>query len=122
VSRAVVEAYFAAINADAFAELAGVFAEDVEIHTVGAEPVVGREAALVHFPEVLANYAEHSDRVTRWIETRDAIVTEIDFAGKLTDGRPVVFPALDVFDLRDGRIARVTTWYDTRDVRRQVAP
>lgn len=122
MSRAVVEAYFAAINADAFAELAGVFAEDVEIHTVGAEPVVGREAALAHFPEVLANYAEHSDRVTRWIETRDAIVTEIDFAGKLTDGRPVVFPALDVFDLRDGRIARVTTWYDTRDVRRQVAP
>jgi len=122
VTRAVVEAYFAAINTDAFADLAEVFAEDVEIHTVGAEPVVGREAALAHFPAVLANYAEHTDRVTRWIETPGAIVTEIDFEGKLADGRPVVFPALDVFDLRDGRIVKVTTWYDTRDVRRQVVP
>ncbi|GAA4683406.1 hypothetical protein GCM10023215_17180 [Pseudonocardia yuanmonensis] len=120
--RAVVEAYFAAINADSFADLRHVFAEDVEIRTVGAEPVVGREAALAHFPAVLANYAEHEDRVTRWIETPEAIVTEIDFEGKLVDGRPVVFSALDVFDLRDGRIVRVTTWYDTRDVRRQVLP
>lgn len=122
MSRAVVEGYFAAINSDSFADLAEVFADDVEIHTVGAEPVVGRAAALAHFPAVLANYAEHEDRVTRWIETPEAIVTEIDFEGKLADGRPVVFSALDVFDLRAGRIARVTTWYDTRDVRRQVRP
>ena len=122
MSRAAVEAYFRAVNADAFADLAEVFAEDVEIHTVGAGPVVGREAALAHFPAVLANYAEHSDRVTRWIETPETIVTEIDFEGKLADGRPVAFSALDVFDLRDGRIVRVTTWYDTRDVRRQVLP
>jgi steroid delta-isomerase-like uncharacterized protein len=122
VSRAAVEGYFAAINSDSFADLASVFAEDVEIHTVGGQPVVGREAALAHFPQVLATYAEHEDRVTRWIETSEAIVTEIDFEGKLADGRAVVFPALDVFDLRDGRITRVTTWYDTRDVRRQVRP
>ncbi|MCE3551644.1 nuclear transport factor 2 family protein [Pseudonocardia sp. RS11V-5] len=122
MSRAVVEGYFAAINSDSFADLAAVFADDVEIHTVGATPVVGREAALAHFPKVLASYAEHEDRVTRWIETPGAIVTEIDFEGKLADGRPVVFCALDVFDLRDGRIAKVTTWYDTRDVRRQVLP
>jgi ketosteroid isomerase-like protein len=118
----VVEAYFAAINSDSFADLERVFAADVEIHTVGAEAVVGREAALAHFPRLLAGYAEHEDRVTRWIETPEAIVTEIDFEGKLADGRPVVFSALDVFDLLDGRITRVTTWYDTRDVRRQVLP
>jgi ketosteroid isomerase-like protein len=117
-----VEGYFLAINSDAFADLEAVFAADVEIHTVGAQPVVGRAAALAHFPRILANYAEHEDRVTRWIETPGAIVTEIDFEGKLADGRPVVFSALDVFDLRDGRITRVTTWYDTRDVRRQVLP
>lgn len=118
--RAPVEQYFAALNADAYDDLAAVFTEDVEIHTVGAKPVVGRAAALAHFPRVLAGYAEHRDRVTRWIETPEAIVTEIEFTGRLGDGRPVEFPALDVFDLREGRITRVTTWYDTRDVRRQV--
>ncbi|MEW2502423.1 MULTISPECIES: nuclear transport factor 2 family protein [unclassified Amycolatopsis] len=120
MSRAAVEAYFSAINAERFAELAGVFAGDVEIHTVGAAPVVGRDAAIAHFTKLLAGYAEHDDRVTRWIEAGDAVVTEIDFTGRLRDGRPIVFTALDVFDLRAGRIAKVATWYDTRDVRRQV--
>jgi limonene-1,2-epoxide hydrolase len=121
VSRATVEAYFAAINADSFADLAKVFTPDVEIHTVGTRPVVGREAALAHFPRILARFTEHDDQVTRWIDTPDAIVTEILFEGRLAGGRPVSFEALDVFDVADGVITRVTTWYDTRDVRRQVA-
>ncbi|WP_166462945.1 nuclear transport factor 2 family protein [Amycolatopsis acidicola] len=120
--RAVVERYFAAINSDSFGDLAKVFAEDVEIHTVGAPAVAGREAALGHFPKILAGYAEHEDRVTRWIEATDAITTEIDFAGRLRDGRPITFSALDVFDLRDGLITKVTTWYDTRALRRQLVP
>ena len=120
MNRAAVEGYFAAINADSFADLATVLARDVEIHTVGAEPVVGRDAAIAHFPRVLAAYSAHEDRVTRWIEAGDTIVTEIDFEGALTDGRPVTFSALDVFDLAEGRIRRIATWFDTRDVRRQV--
>jgi ketosteroid isomerase-like protein len=120
VSRAVVEGYFWAVNSGAFADLEKVFAEDVAIHTVGAKPVVGRVAAVAHFPRVLAGYAEHEDQVTRWIETAAAIVTEIHFRGRLQDGREVDFEALDVFDLHEDRITKVTTWYDTRDVRRQV--
>lgn len=119
-ARAVVEAYFAAINSDAFDDLAAVFAPDVEIHTVGARPVLGRDAALAHFPKVLAGYVKHDDQVTRWIEAPDAIVCGIHFEGELDDGRAVVFEALDVFDLADGRITKVTTWYDTRLVRKQV--
>lgn len=125
MSRAAVEGYFTAINSDSFADLAAVFAPDVEIHTVGAEPVVGRDAALAHFPRVLAAYGEHDDRVTRWISGvddagEDAIVCDIAFTGRLADGREVRFDALDVFDVRDGLITRVTTWYDTRLVARQV--
>ncbi|MFI5609969.1 nuclear transport factor 2 family protein [Amycolatopsis sp. NPDC051903] len=123
-ARTTVEGYFSAINAERFPELTEVFTADVEIHTVGAAPVVGREAAITHFAKLLAGYAEHEDRVTRWIEADDAgtgsVVTEIDFTGRLLDGRPIGFAALDVFDLRDGLIAKVATWYDTRDVRRQV--
>ncbi|WP_326837039.1 nuclear transport factor 2 family protein [Amycolatopsis rhabdoformis] len=120
MNTAVVRGYFAALNAERFAELAEVFADEVEIHTVGAAPVLGREAAIAHFARLLENYAEHTDRVTRWIEADEAVVTEIDFTGRLRDGRPIAFAALDVFDLRAGRIAKVTTWYDTREVRRQI--
>lgn len=120
MTRDAVERYFAAINADRFADLADVFAADVEIHTVGSPPVVGRDAALAHFPALLANYAEHDDRVTRRLEASAAIVCEIAFRGRLVDGRPIVFDALDVFDLTDGRIVRVATWFDTHDLRRQV--
>jgi catechol 2,3-dioxygenase-like lactoylglutathione lyase family enzyme len=88
VSRATVEAYFASINADSFADLAKVFTPDMEIHTVGTRPVVGREGALAHFPRFLARFTEHDDQVSRWIETPDAIVTEILFEDRLTSGRP----------------------------------
>jgi ketosteroid isomerase-like protein len=118
--RRAVEGYFAAINSDRYSDLAAFFAPDVEIHTVGAAPVVGRTAALVHFPRLLSAYAEHRDTVTRWIEADDAIVCEIHFIGRLREGRPIVFDALDVFDVRDGHITKVTTWYDTRSLARQI--
>jgi phytoene dehydrogenase-like protein len=35
-------------------------------------------------------------------------------------GRPVVFDAVDVFDLAGSRIRRLSTWDDTAAVRRQV--
>jgi hypothetical protein len=118
--RELVEAYFVAINGDRFADLAAVLAPSVEIHTVGSPPVLGRDAALAHFPAVLARYAMHVDEVTRWILAPDAVVCEIAFTGRLRDGRPVAFEALDVFDAGPDGITRVGTWYDTRAVARQV--
>lgn len=119
-ARRAVEAYFAALNSDRFDDLAAVFADDVEIVTTGAPPVRGRDAALAHFPRVLAGYGTHDDAVTRWIEAGDTVVCEVAFSGTLTDGRPVTFDALDVFDTDGARITRVSTWFDTRSVTRQV--
>lgn len=118
--RELAERYFAAVNTDDFDGLAAVLAPDVEIHTTGSDPVVGRDAALAHFRAVLAPFAEHDDRVTRWIEAPDAVVCEIAFTGRLADGRAVRFDALDVFDAGPDGITRVGTWYDTRSVARQV--
>ena len=118
--RKLVEGYFEAINGEDWEGLEAVLAPDVEIHTTGAEPVLGRDAALAHFRAVLANYPEHLDAVTRWIEAPDAVVCEIAFTGRLADGREIRFDALDVFDAEDSGITRVSTWYDTRSVARQV--
>lgn len=118
--RELAERYFAAVNAEDFDGLAAVLSPDVEIHTTGAPPAVGREAALEHFRTVLFPFAEHTDRVTRWIEAPDAVVCEIAFTGRRSDGRVVEFTALDVFDAGPEGITRVSTWYDTRSVARQV--
>jgi hypothetical protein len=45
VSRATVEAYFASVNADSFADLTKEFTPDVETHNVRTRPVVGREGS-----------------------------------------------------------------------------
>ncbi|QJY45424.1 nuclear transport factor 2 family protein [Pseudonocardia broussonetiae] len=119
---AVVDGYFAALNEHRFADLEPLWHPDGELHAVGAPPRIGREAVLAHFPAVLAGFAEHHDRVTRVLRDGDAVVTEIRFEGRLHDGRPVAFDAVDVFDLRDGVIVRLSSWYDTAAVARQVRP
>ena len=120
--RELVGTYFAAMNSDRFADLEPLWHPDGELHAVGAPPRIGRAAVLAHFPAVLAGYAAHHDEVTRWIEAGDTVVTEIRFTGELRDGRPVVFDAVDVFDLAEGAIIRLSSWYDTRAVARMVRP
>ena len=119
-NRAVLEAYFAAINADRFADLVPLWHPDGELRAVGVPPRIGRTAVLAHFPAVLAGYPEHHDEATRWIEAGDTVVVEIAFTGVTCTGRSVRFDAVDVFDLRDTRILRLSSWYDTRAVARMV--
>jgi len=48
-------------------------------------------------------------------------VVEIRFAGALASGARVAFDAVDVFDIDDGgRIARLSSWYDSHAVREQL--
>lgn len=115
-----VERYFAAVNDEDWDSLAAVFDSEVEIHTTGARPAIGREAAVAHLRAVLEPFAEHRDVVVRWIDARATIVCEIAFDGRLRDGRAVEFEALDVFDGDDRAITRIGTWYDTRAVVRQI--
>jgi uncharacterized protein (TIGR02246 family) len=117
-----VTAYFAAVNAEDWAALAGLWEPDAELIATGAGPRRGREAILAYYPRVLAGYAEHEDRPVRYITDGSTVVVEVSFTGRTTAGRAVAFDAVDVFDLApgSGRIRRLSTWYDTAAVRRQV--
>ena len=115
-----VSAYFAAVNAEDWAALAGLWEPDAELVATGARPRHGREAIVAYYPKVLAGYAEHEDRPVRLIKGGSTIVVEVAFTGRTTAGRPVAFDAIDVFDLAGERIRRLSTWYDTAAVRRQV--
>lgn len=126
----VVGAYFAAVNAEDWAALESLFEADASLVATGARPRRGRADVVAYFPRVLAGYASHADRPGRRITEGSAVVVEVSFTGETTDGRTVAFDAIDVFDLAPGagagsgsggaRIQRLTTWYDTAAVLRQV--
>jgi uncharacterized protein (TIGR02246 family) len=118
--RDVIDAYFAAINAEDWDALAELWEPDAELYATGARPRHGREAILAYFPRLLAGWAEHTDRPGRRITEADTVVVEISFTGTTSQGRPVAFDAVDVFDLAGPRIRRLSTWYDTAAVLRQV--
>jgi ketosteroid isomerase-like protein len=113
-----VSAYFDAINAEDWDALAGLWAPDAKLYPAGARQ--GREAILAYYPRLLAGWAEHVDRPGRRITEADTVVVEISFTGTTSHGRPVAFDAVDVFDLAGPRIGRLSIWYDTAAVLRQV--
>jgi ketosteroid isomerase-like protein len=117
-----IERYFAAVNAEDWTAIREVFAADAELRTVGAPTRRGRDEIAAHFPQVLAALPVHHDEVTR-VVVADAVVTvEIHFSGRTATGAAVEFDAVDVFDLSpDGTtIEKLSTWYDTAAVGRQV--
>jgi uncharacterized protein (TIGR02246 family) len=118
--RDVIDVYFAAVNAEDWDALAELWEPDAELYATGARPRHGREAILAYFPRLLAGWAEHTDRPGRRITEADTVVVEISFTGTTSQGRPVAFDAVDVFDLAGPRIRRLSTWYDTAAVLRQV--
>jgi ketosteroid isomerase-like protein len=116
-----IAAYFAAVNARDWDRLAHVFADDAEIRPPGVEPRRGRDDVLAYYPPLLATFAEHHDEPTRIHVAGDVVTVEIAFTGRTVEGAPLAFDAVDVFDLdAEGRIVRLSLWYDTRSVIRQL--
>ncbi len=115
-----VGAYFEAINAEDWDALAGLWEPDAELYPAGARPRHGREEIAAYYPRLLAVWTEHVDRPRRRITEADTVVVEIAFTGTTREGRSVAFDAVDVFDLAGPRIRRLSIWYDTAAVLRQV--
>ncbi|MEJ2885035.1 nuclear transport factor 2 family protein [Actinomycetospora aeridis] len=119
-----VERYFAAVNDEDWAAIREVFAPGAVLRTVGAPTRHGRDEIAAHFPKVLAALPVHHDEVTRVAVAGTVVTVEIHFSGRTSSGAPVEFDAVDVFDL-DGTgttIEKLSTWYDTAAVARQVRP
>lgn len=108
----VVTDYFDALNAEDFEALEGVWTEDAEVRAVGSRARVGLEEVMAYFRPLFGPWTEHRDQPTRVIGEGDAVVVEVRFSGRTEAGKELAFDAVDVFDLRDGRIAALTTWYD----------
>ncbi len=116
-----VRRYFAAVNDRRFEVMHELFAEDAELRPVGSPARRGRDSIVAYYPEILAGFAAGFDDARRAHVAGEVVTVEITFTGRTTEGRDVAFDAIDLFELdADGRISRLSLWYDTLDVARQV--
>jgi uncharacterized protein len=119
--RELVAAYFERLNADRLDELLDLFHDDAEVVAPGGPPRRGRAEIAAYLRRALAPYPEHRDAPGRVLVDGEAAAIEIRFSGRLANGAEVAFDAVDVMDVREGRIARLTSWYDSHAVRRALA-
>jgi ketosteroid isomerase-like protein len=113
------DAYFAGLNGEDWQGLEALLCEDAVLEAPGASRR-GASAVARYFREALAPYPEHVDAPGRRIVDGRTAAVEIHFAGRMANAAPVVFDAVDIFDVRGGRIARLTSWYDSHAVRREL--
>lgn len=112
----VIRRYFDAVNTDRFAALREVFAADVVMHMAGASERSGIDAALAYYPRALAPLPVHDDEPVGVVVSDNGrhVTVDIAFVGETTDGRAVVFSAVDWFELDDAdRVVRLRSFYDT---------
>ncbi len=118
---ATVQAYFEGINAERYDDVGRLFAPDGVLVAPGTEPRRGPREIAEYFRAALRRYPEHLDDPTRVIVAGRTVTVEIHFTGALESGERIEFDAVDVFDLDDeARIERLSSWYDSHAVRRQL--
>ena len=130
-TRAVIEAYFRAFNADDTAAMLDCLAEDVAHHVNEGQVRVGRKAFGEFCTHMSYCYAEQLTDMVVFVSedgTRAAAEYTVNGTYKATDsglpeatGQTYRLPAGSFFSVRDGWITRVVTYYNLADWIRQVS-
>jgi ketosteroid isomerase-like protein len=118
--RELVQAYFERMNAEDWDALGELFHEQAELEAPGFPRQRGREEVRAYFRSALSIYPVHYDDPVRVVIAGDTATVNIHYEGKLANGYPLSFDAVDVFDMRDGLIGELTSWYDSHEVRREL--
>jgi ketosteroid isomerase-like protein len=119
--EAVVRSYFICLDSENWERMRTLWHPESELRAVGARPRRGIDEVIAYFSRVFTPWPRHTDAPTRFIHAGATRVVEVTFTGTTADGRKVSFDAIDVFDLVDGQIRRLTTWYDIAYVRAALA-
>lgn len=125
----IVKAYFDAFNAGDTAGMLECLTDDVAHHVNGGEVRVGKdlfEAFCAHMGETyretltdLIIFQTGNRAAAEYLVTGTYLQTDAGLPK--ARGQTYRLPAGSFFDLRDGKIARVTTYYNLADWMRQVS-
>jgi ketosteroid isomerase-like protein len=117
----IVGRYLAAVNAEDWPSLRALFAETASFRAVGSRERRGRQDVMAYFTPLFGPWRAHEDVLTRALPSGSSVTAEIRFNGTSAAGRDVTFDAVDVFDIEDGLIVSLSSWYDLVAVRDQLA-
>jgi ketosteroid isomerase-like protein len=108
-NRRTVERYLDGFRKTDRARILSCLAEDVEWEIPGAFSIRGRDAFGGHIVD--EGFRPHPDiTVARWTEADDIVVAEGSVRTEKTDGTILRLAFCDVFEMRDGRIRRLTSY------------
>ena len=113
-----VRKYFVCLDTEDWSTMRTLWTANCDLRAVGARPRHGVDEMIGYFSNLFSPWPSHTDAPIRLIVCGDTIVAEVTFSGMTPDGREVSFDAVDVFDLRDGRISKLSNWYDIAYARR----
>jgi predicted SnoaL-like aldol condensation-catalyzing enzyme len=118
---AALDAYFAAVNEDRYADAAALWADDGILIAPGI-PILRGAAVAGYFEAALAPYPEHHDEAVRTIVAGSTATVEIHVTAVTAGGYRLEFDAVDIFDFDDaGKILKMSSGYDSYAVRKQLA-
>ena len=130
-SNALIESYYAAFNAGNMDEFLSLLTDDV-VHDINQGPrEVGKDAFRAFMGKMNRNYKEQLvDMAIMSNEAGDRAAAEFVVLGEylVTDeglpeaqGQKYRLPAGAFFEIRDGKVARITNYYNLEDWIRQVS-
>jgi ketosteroid isomerase-like protein len=123
--RAVASRYFQCLDSEDWEGMREIWHEDGRLEAIGARPRENRDGVIQYFSKLFGPWPKHEDKPVRVVvSVPDRVVTaEVKFTGTTEHGKEVVFAGLDVFDIgKDGRILRLSNWYDIDLARKSIAP
>lgn len=119
-TRAVVDRYFERLNVGDLDGLSELFAPDAVLEVPLSRHRKGRDDLMDYYRRTLARYPEHHDEPVRVLVDGEVAMVEIAYRSVYEDGREVAFDAVDVFEVADGEIRRLATYFDSEQVARQL--
>ena len=116
-----VDAYFAALNAEEWERLASLFAPEATLHAPSGPTRTGREAIGLYFAALLSPYVAHLHEVVRAHDAGGVVTAEVHVRGELANGEAVEFDAVEIFDTSDNVISHLRRLHDSQRLRGKLA-
>jgi ketosteroid isomerase-like protein len=119
--EATIGMYFDFVDAEDWTGLRQLWRPDGRLYAVGTFPRHGRDEVMNYYHDLFREWSHHHDQPVRLIGGDDVYAVEVRFYGTTFGGDEVEFDAVDVFELVEGSISRLSSWYDLVALRARLA-